>query len=95
MMKKTMVFVVFGVAASLGLSFAFAQQDAPRPPGVASEAWVALGPDAGFVVTQSGANPTELRARPYVHGYLMARREGKWIRLDPDSGEGRITPTSH
>jgi hypothetical protein len=94
MMKKTVVFVVFGLAASLALSFALAQPNPARPPGVAADAWIALSTDAGFAVTESGSNPKELGAGPYVHGYLMARRDGKWIRLAPETGGGRLTPTN-
>lgn len=94
MIKKTVAFGVLGVAASLAISFALAQTDPPRPPGVAEQAWIALGPDAGFVVTERGSNSRALAGQPYVRGYLMARRDGRWVRLDPDNSGARVIPAS-
>jgi hypothetical protein len=87
-MKKAGAFVLIGAAASLALSLAFAHPGPDRPPGVSTESWIALSPDAGFVVTANSLDP---QGR-YVHGYLMARRDGKWVRLDPETA-GRLTRT--
>jgi hypothetical protein len=92
MLKKTITFTVLGAAACLlAISFAPAQTYRPRPPGVSEQAWIPLGVDAGFVVTERGSNAQDLADSPTVHGYLIAWRNGRWIRLDPENG-ARASP---
>jgi hypothetical protein len=88
MVKKPAAFALCAAALSVALSFALAHPDADRPNGVAAEAWIPLSADAGFVVTEGAAHGA---TTPSVNGYLMARRDGKWIRLEPETG-GRLTP---
>jgi hypothetical protein len=99
--------VVFSLLAGLALSSAFVLASAnpgfvvanassvpgaARPPGVAAQAWIPLGTEAGFVVT--GTAPTSKSTpMPAVNGYLMARRGGKWVRLEAQSGRGEVLPT--
>jgi hypothetical protein len=101
-MKKSLLFLMVASVLSLALSPALAHPDTPRPDGVTAEAWISLGPDAGFVVTEgvweakvvtNGAVELKRGINPTVNRYLMARRDGKWIRLDPQAS-ARIVPTS-
>jgi hypothetical protein len=80
--KKAVAFALCASALSLLLSLAIAHPDGSRPDGVASEAWIALSPEAGFVVTGAAHGTTT----PSLNGYLMARRDGKWMRLEPQTG---------
>jgi|HubBroStandDraft_4_1064222.scaffolds.fasta_scaffold2468809_1 hypothetical protein len=92
-MKKAAAFAVVGSALLLVMSLALAHPDIPSPDGVAANAWIRLAPDAGFVVTGSNSEMVRLGGEaPSVTGYLMARRDGKWVRLDPESG-ARFIPT--
>jgi len=86
-MKRTVILVMLGSALALALPFVFAHPDESRPADVAANAWIPLGADAGFVVTHS--NSAKLGAAPTVSGYLMARRDGKWVRLEVEAG-GRL-----
>lgn len=99
--------VVLSLLAGLALSSAFVLANAnpgfvvasatsvpgaARPPGVAEQAWIPLGTEAGFVVT--GTAPTsKTTPMPAVDGYLMARRGGKWVRLEAQRSSGRVLPT--
>jgi hypothetical protein len=92
-MKKAAAFAVVGSALLLAVSLALAHPDISRPDGVAANAWIPLTPDAGFVVTGSNSEMVRLGGDPpSVTGYLMARRDGKWVRLDPEAG-ARFVPT--
>jgi len=90
-MKRAAAFAVAGSALALALSLAFAHPDSARPHGVAANAWIPLTPDAGFVVTGGNSQLVNLGGQPTVSGYLMARRDGKWFRLEPEGG-GRLVP---
>jgi len=59
--------------------------------GVSANAWIPLTADAGFVVTGADSTPTSVGPASSVTGYLMARRDGKWVRLDPE-GAGHLVP---
>jgi len=90
-MKKAAAFAVVGSALLLAVSVTLAHPETSRPDGVAANLWIPLTADAGFVVT--GTNSVRLAGEsPSVTGYLMARRDGKWVRLDPQAG-GRVMPT--
>jgi len=91
-MKKAATFAVGSSALALALSLALAHPDTPRPDSVAANAWIPLTADAGFVVTGTNSEMVKLGVAPSVTGYLMARRDGKWLRLDPEGG-GRLMPT--
>jgi hypothetical protein len=91
-MRKAATFAVVGSALALALSLALAHPDTPRPEGVAANAWIPLTADAGFVVTGTSSEMVNVGAERSVTGYLMARRDGKWVRLDPEGG-GRFMPT--
>ena len=92
-MKKAAAVAVVGSALLLVVSLALAHPDISRPDGVAANAWIPLTADAGFVVTGTNSEMVRLGgAPPSVTGYLMARRDGKWVRLDPEAG-GRFMPT--
>ena len=91
-MKKAAAFAVVGSALALALSLALAHPDTPRPDGVAANAWIALTADAGFVVTGTNSEMVNAGVARSVTGYLMARQEGKWVRLDPEGG-GHFMPT--
>jgi hypothetical protein len=89
-MKKAAAFAIVGSALLLAVSLALAHPDIPRPDGVAANAWIPLTADAGFVVTGTNSEMVRLAGEPTsATGYLVARREGKWVRLDPEAG-GRI-----
>ena len=85
-MKRTSVLVLVGSALALSLSLAFAHPDASRPPDVAANNWIPLAADAGFVVTGGNLQTATLGVPPAVSGHLMARRNGKWVRLDVEGG---------
>jgi hypothetical protein len=85
-MKKAPVLVLVGSALALALSFASAQPDVSRPPNVAASDWIPLAQDAGFVVTGGNSQTATLGLAPAVSGHLMARRNGKWVRLDVEGG---------
>lgn len=87
-MQRTAGLAAAGLALALALSFASAHPDGARPEGVAANAWIPLTAEAGFVVT--GAS-SRLGAQPTVTGYLMARRQGKWVRLEPEAA-GHVMP---
>jgi len=89
-MKKAAAFAVVGSALLLAVSVTRAQPETSPPDGVAANLWIPLTADAGFVVT--GTLVRLAGEPPSVTGYLMARRDGKWIRLDPQGG-GRVMPT--
>jgi hypothetical protein len=92
-MKKAAAVAVVGSALLLVVSLALAHPDISRPDGVAANTWIPLTPDAGFVVTGSNSEMVRLGGEPpSVTGYLMARRDGKWVRLDPEAG-ARLIPT--
>jgi hypothetical protein len=91
-MKKTLGFVLIGSALWLVLSLALAHPDAERPGAISADAWIPLSPDAGFVVT-GGARSGKPGMGPTVNGYLMARRDGRWLRLDPETG-GHLVATN-
>jgi hypothetical protein len=85
-MKKAAAFAGACAALALVLSLALAHPyAAARPAGVSANAWIPLTADAGFVAT--GSDPQMSRPGPAssVRGYLMARRDGKWVRLDPEA----------
>jgi hypothetical protein len=92
-MKKAAVFAGAFSALALVLSLAFAHPDGARPDGVSANAWIPLTPDAGFVVTGGNSQMAKLGVQPTVTGYLMARRDGKWVRLEPEAA-GRVVPTT-
>jgi len=91
-MKKTVAFLVIVSGLSLALSLALAHPEAARPAAVPADSWIALSPDAGFVV--SGTAAGKPGTGPAVDGFFMARRDGKWVRLDPDTAGGRLVPTN-
>jgi hypothetical protein len=68
---------------------------APLPPNVSCDRWVALGLDWGFVVVaaEPSSSAGVARKEPTVEGYFMARRNGVWVRLEPDS-RPRVLPAS-
>ncbi len=90
-MKRTAGFAVAGLVLALALSLASAHPDGARPEGVAADAWIPLTAEAGFVVTGANSQLTRLGAQPTVTGYLMARRKGKWVRLEPEAA-GHVMP---
>jgi hypothetical protein len=93
-MKKAITSILIGTALlSLALSLAAAHPDAARPEGVQSDAWIPLTADAGFVIAGGGSSTTKLGLGPSLSGYLMARRDGKWIRLELEAA-GRMVPTN-
>jgi hypothetical protein len=93
-MNKAAAFVVLGSTLILTLSLARAHSDSPRPEGVAPNAWIPLTADAGFVVTGNNSQMVRLGGeRPAVTGYLVARHDGKWVRLEPQ-GDGQILPAN-
>jgi hypothetical protein len=93
-MRKAVASAVAGSALLFALSLALAQPDGLRPEGVAANSWIALTADVGFVVTGNNSQMVRLGAdRPSVTGYLMARRNGTWVRLEPE-GAGRVLPTN-
>ena len=92
-MKRAAAIAVAASALALTLSLALAHPETPRPEGVAADAWISLSADAGFVVTGSDSQRTSSVAGASVRGYLMARRDGKWFRLEPEGG-GRLLPTN-
>jgi hypothetical protein len=93
-MKKALAFAGAAAVLALALSLAFAHPDSgARPDGVPGSAWIPLTDDAGFVVTGSISQMTSPGAAPSVRGYLMARRDGRWVRLDPEGG-ARLVPTN-
>jgi hypothetical protein len=91
-MTRAAAIAVAGSALALTLSLALAHPDTPRPEGVAASAWIPVSADAGFVVTRNDSRVTSSAAGPSVRGYLMARRDGKWVRLELEGG-GRLVPT--
>ena len=91
-MKKTRGFVLIGSALWLVLSLALAHPDAGRPGGIAADAWIPLSPDAGFVVI-GGDRSGKAATGATVNGYLMARRDGRWLRLDPETA-GHLVATN-
>jgi hypothetical protein len=93
-MKNAAAFAGACSALALVLSHASAHPDTgARPDGVPANAWIPLTADAGFVVTGGGSQMTTAGAAPAVRGYLIARRDGKWVRLEPEGG-GRFVPTN-
>jgi hypothetical protein len=93
-MKRAVAFTVAGSALTLFLSLALAHPDNARPDGIAANAWIPLTADAGFVVTGNNSQMVRLGgASPSVTGYLVARHNGKWVRLEPQ-GDGRVVPAS-
>lgn len=91
-MRKTAVFTAACAVLALVLSLAIASPDtAARPAGVPPDAWIPLTADAGFVVTDAGSQRTRPGLASSVRGYLMARRGGKWVRLDPE-GAAHLMP---
>jgi hypothetical protein len=85
-MKKAAV--VAGACAALALVFSLAVAHpyaAARPGGVSANAWIPLTADAGFVVTGNDSQASKVAPTSSVTGYLMARRDGKWVRLDPEA----------
>jgi hypothetical protein len=94
-MKKTAALVVAGFALAVILSITFANSPGgARPNSVAANAWIAITPDAGFVVTGKGeTQAARFGGAPSVKGYLMVRHDDKWLRLDPE-GTGRLVPTN-
>jgi hypothetical protein len=90
-MKKALGFVLIGSAMWLVLSLALAHPDAERPGGIAADAWIPLSPDAGFVVAGARSGKADMGAT--VNGYLMARRDGRWLRLDPETA-GHLVATN-
>ncbi|MFA5940966.1 MAG: hypothetical protein WC809_16545 [Sinimarinibacterium sp.] len=59
------------------VAYAHAESPSALPPGVAPSAWVQLGPTTGFVITNEGRS-----RQGTVSGYLMAQKNGAWLRLD-------------
>lgn len=88
-MKRTVTLIMLGSALALVLPFVSAHPNDSRPSNVGANAWIPLGADAGFVVTGGNSQLAKLGAAPAVSGYLMARRDGKWVRLDVEGG-GRL-----
>lgn len=94
-MKKTAVFAGACAVVALVLSLASAGPSVvSRPAGVAANAWIPLTADAGFVVTGADSRRTIPGLASSVTGYLMARRDGKWVRLDPEGGGAHLVPTN-
>ena len=81
-MVRESVMRVIAAAAALACvlavgTFAFAGTPSSRPSGVRASDWIQLGPTSGFVITNEG------RSGPGgVSGYLMAQKDGTWVRLD-------------
>jgi len=73
-------------ALSSAVILATASPDAARPPGVAAQTRIPLGAEAGFVVTGTPPTSKVTTTTPAVSGYLMARRDGKWVRLEAEPG---------
>ena len=93
-MKNATAFVGACSALTFVLSLACAHPNAAaRPDGASVDAWIPLTANSGFVVTAGNPHVTGPGAVPSVRGFLMARRDGKWVRLDPE-GVGRFVPTN-
>ena len=53
------------------------------PPGIPAKSWIALGDDAGFVITSGASVPSATRSSPgTVNGYFMVHQGKLWLRVD-------------
>jgi hypothetical protein len=86
MTKFTHAIALIGICA-VGLSVAYSKEEPARPDGVAASSWIALGTDAGFVITGNADRNNLGVLTPSLSGYFVARRDGNWIKLEPELTE--------
>jgi hypothetical protein len=91
-MKKLVGLVVVACLISATVPLALAKSEGARPEGVSFEAWIPLGSDAGFVITSVSPQTVPGEANSILYGVLVARHNGNWVRLDPQT-TGRIVQT--
>lgn len=78
---KKLIGIVFSAAILIGTVSIAQRVDASRsPPGLSAQNWIAIGDDAGFVVT-TGEFQGSVRATGTLQGYFMVRRAGVWFRV--------------
>ncbi len=67
---------------------ALSSDNSSVPPGISADNWIALGADAGFVVTNGDSLIGSADSAGVAKGYFMLRRAGIWLRIDttPDFG---------
>jgi hypothetical protein len=83
---KTIVGIVFGVLAVLGLSLAAGRNAPDRPPGIAADRWAPISETLGFVLVPD----SELSALPP----LAVGAPGVPVRLDPVAPVDRMAPAA-
>ncbi len=81
---KTIVGIVFGVLAVLGLSLATGRNAPDRPPGIAADRWAPISDTLGFVLVPD----SELSALPP----LAVGAAGPPVRSDPIAPIDRGAP---
>ena len=90
-MEKAAGIVAIGCLLAAALPFALAAPEESRPEHVPASAWIPMGPDAGFVVTGAATRDAGRDTHTPLTGFLVARRDGNWVRLDVEGG-GRVVP---
>lgn len=86
-MKQIVSAIALISVFAVGLSVAYSNEEPARPDGVAVSSWVALGTDAGFVITGGSDRNNMGVVTPSLSGYFVARRDGKWIKIEPELTE--------
>jgi hypothetical protein len=85
MKQKILAFATLGCAVAIGASLAYAHVQSDRPDGVSADAWISLGPDAGFVVTRPPQREKLGLMGASAIGFFVARYNHEWSRLDAEN----------
>ena len=83
-MKQLFLIVALIGSGAISLSVAYSKDDSSRPDGIPLASWIAIGTDSGLVITHSGGRNTPGISIPSLSGYFVARKDGKWVMLEPE-----------
>ena len=89
-MNKSAAVLLLGCALAATLTLALATPGESIPENVRPESWIALGSDAGFVITRPNAQDAHAGNKE-IHGYFVARHDGKWVRIIAEP-QGQMIP---
>jgi hypothetical protein len=89
-MNKATGIALVGFALAAALSLALANPAPSLPEGVNPESWISLGSDAGFVIISPYARKPGFGSED-IHGYFVARHNGKWVRIIAEP-KGQLMP---
>ena len=84
-MKIAAGVAVAGCLLAGTLALAVAMPEDSLPEHVNRDAWISLGPDAGFVITGQKLHEALPGADTEISGYFAARHKGKWVRLNEEA----------